>query len=107
MIPMSCADGVYPLGSVHIPADRELQEGIPPQELFSDGMVQGKNSFRRNAYLGPSPPFGTHRYFFRIYALDKKLEADPRLTKKRLLKAIEGHVLAQAELIGTYARKRG
>ena len=92
----------------NIPADkRELQEGIPPQELFSDGMVQGKNSFRRNAYLGPTPPFGTHRYYFRIYALDKKLEADPRLTKKRLLKAIEGHVLAQAELIGTYARKRG
>jgi len=91
----------------NIPADkRELLEGIPPQEVSADGMVQGKNSFRRNAYLGPSPPFGTHRYFFQIYALDQEVETDPRMTRKRLLKAIEGHVLAQAELMGTYSRRQ-
>jgi Raf kinase inhibitor-like YbhB/YbcL family protein len=91
----------------NIPPDRrELEEGIPAQQLFADGMVQGKNSFRRNAYLGPSPPFGTHRYYFRIYALDQKLEPDPRMTKKRLLREMEGHVLAQAELMGIYGRKR-
>lgn len=89
----------------NIPSDkRELAEGIPQQELFADGTVQGKNFFRRNAYMGPNPPFGTHRYIFCLYALDTKIEADPRMTRKKLLRAIEGHVLGQAELMGTYSK---
>ncbi|MBP7892649.1 MAG: YbhB/YbcL family Raf kinase inhibitor-like protein [Firmicutes bacterium] len=88
------------------PGKRELKEGVPQQELFPDGTVQGKSFFRRNAYMGPNPPFGTHRYYFRIYALDQKFEVDPRMTRRKLLRTIEGHVLGQAELLGTYTRRR-
>ena len=110
---ITCDDPDVPLPLVfthwvlyNIPPDkRELEAGIPPQALFADGMVQGRNSFWRAAYIGPSPPFGTHRYYFRIYALDQMLEVDTRMTRKRLLKAIEGHVLARAELMGIYTRK--
>jgi Raf kinase inhibitor-like YbhB/YbcL family protein len=56
-------------------------------------------------YGGPCPPGGTHRYFFKLYALDIILELEPDVGKKELLGAMEGHVLAQAELMGTYSRK--
>lgn len=56
--------------------------------------------------MGPNPPFGAHRYCFRIYALDQKFEVDPRMTRRKLLRTIEGHVLDQAELMGTYTRRR-
>ena len=84
---------------------RELQEGNPGQESFADGTIQGKNFFNRNAYMGPSPPFGTHRYYFKIYALDAKIKLDPKMTRKKLLKAIEQHILGQAQLTGLYSKK--
>jgi hypothetical protein len=62
------------------------------------------SDFRKNNYGGPCPPSGTHRYFFKLYALDKILDADSDLTKADLLKAIDGHILAQAQLIGKYKR---
>jgi len=84
---------------------RELQEGIPQQESFSDGTIQGKNFFNRNTYMGPSPPFGTHRYNFKIFALDTKIKSDSKMTRKKLLKAIEQHILGQARLMGLYSKK--
>lgn len=84
---------------------RELQEGIPHQESFSDGTIQGKNFFNRNAYMGPSPPFGTHRYYFKIYALDTTIKLDSKMNRKTLLKAMEKHILEQAQLMGCYSKK--
>lgn len=84
---------------------RELEEGIPRQESFSDGTIQGKNFFNRNTYMGPSPPFGTHRYYFKIYALDAEIELEPKMSRKKLLKATEHHILRQAQLMGLYSKK--
>jgi Raf kinase inhibitor-like YbhB/YbcL family protein len=69
--------------------------------------VQGLNSAGEQAYAGMSPPSGTHRYFFKVYALDTKLELNPKATRKRdIERAMQGHILAQGELIGLYRRKR-
>ncbi|MBN1946927.1 MAG: YbhB/YbcL family Raf kinase inhibitor-like protein [Bradymonadales bacterium] len=85
-----------------------LPEGVPKkEELFEPaGARQGTNDFRRIGYSGPAPPrgHGTHRYFFKLYALDKKLELPVGVRKQRLLDAMSGHILGQAELIGTYSR---
>ncbi len=79
----------------------EIPEGRLPQ-----GGVQGTNSWGRAAYGGPSPPSGTHRYFFKLYALDTALDLSPKANKNMLLRTMEGHVLARAELMGTYTRRR-
>lgn len=79
---------------------RRIEEGRLPA-----GAVQGRNSWGRNAYGGPAPPSGTHRYFFKLYALDCELDLSPGADKAALLAAMEGHVLAQAELMGTYSRR--
>jgi Raf kinase inhibitor-like YbhB/YbcL family protein len=93
-------------------ATRSLPEGIkpvasPPQP---PGALQGKNSWTSGStigYRGPAPPkgHGTHHYHFRLYALDAELPLKPELTKDALLKAIDGHVLATGELVGTYSRR--
>jgi len=68
--------------------------------------MQGLNDFHRLGYGGPCPPSGKpHRYFFKIYALDTVLNLKPGLTKKELLQATNGHVLAEGQLMGTYQRK--
>jgi Raf kinase inhibitor-like YbhB/YbcL family protein len=67
------------------------------------GTLQGKNSWGRQDYGGPCPPSGTHRYFFRLYALDTTLPA-ASLDKTGLLKAIAGHILAQGEMMGTFSK---
>ncbi len=91
----------------NIPAEkRELPEAVPHQEEFENGAIQGRNGMRNNKYMGPCPPWGKHRYIFTIYALDVILGVDPKMNKKRLLKAMEGHILAQAELMGYYSKKR-
>lgn len=68
--------------------------------------TQGMNDFRKRSYGGPCPPSGTHRYFFKIYALDVKLDLSPTSRKGDLEKAIRGHVLAKGELVGLYRRSR-
>jgi hypothetical protein len=68
--------------------------------------TQGTNDFRKLEYGGPCPPSGTHRYFFKLYALDEKLYLEEGCKKKELEKAIEGHILATAELIGLYVREK-
>jgi Raf kinase inhibitor-like YbhB/YbcL family protein len=68
------------------------------------GTREGSNDWRRTGYGGPCPPIGRHRYFFRLYALDVVLPDLQRPDKATLAKAMAGHVLAQAELVGTYQR---
>lgn len=68
-----------------------------------EGAVAGTNDAGERAYMGPNPPIGRHRYFFRVFALDIELR-EPGMTKQDLLAAIKGHVLAHGELIGTYER---
>ena len=72
---------------------------VPPA-----GTQQGTNSWKRTGYGGPCPPFGRHRYFHKLYALDTRLEGLTTPTSAELQKAMGGHILAQAELIGTYAK---
>lgn len=90
----------------NIPASaRELPEGVPPREKLSDGSLQGRNDFGRVGYGGPSPPPGpAHRYFFKLYALDLVLPLAPKATKAEVEKAMAGHLLAEATLMGRYKR---
>jgi Raf kinase inhibitor-like YbhB/YbcL family protein len=89
----------------NLPAEaRSLPEGVPPDAELSDGSRHGQNSWPRLGYGGPCPPSGTHRYFFKLYALDMVLELDAGASKERLSQAMEGHILAEAELMGMYTR---
>lgn len=86
----------------HIPADRtSLAEGDRA------GATEGKTDFGHARYGGPMPPkgHGVHHYHFKVYALDRDVDLGPGATKDELLAAMEGHVLAQGELLGTYERK--
>jgi Raf kinase inhibitor-like YbhB/YbcL family protein len=85
-------------------AARSLSEGISPDPTLADGTVHGTSSFNSLGYGGPCPPGGTHRYFFKLYALDAVLDLEGGATKADLEAAMETHVLAQAELMGTYSR---
>lgn len=78
-----------------------LAEGIHAPQLPA-GTREGTNDFGRTGYGGPCPPVGRHRYFFKLYALDSVLPDLGQPTKARLLAAMKGHVVAQAELVGTY-----
>lgn len=90
----------------NIPAQtRQLPEGVPTDKDLPDGSRQGKNDYGDIGYGGPQPPSGTHRYFFRLYALDTTLDLPAgTTTKDQLLKAMVGHVLARGELMGKYSR---
>jgi len=90
----------------NIPGDaRSLPQGVPASETLKGGAVQGTNDFRSIGYGGPCPPPGKpHRYFFKLYALNTKLDLPPKATKKQVLKSMEGRTLAQAELMGRYGR---
>ncbi len=88
------------------PTLRKLSEGLPATDTVADIGRQGVNDFKRVGYRGPCPPRGpAHRYFFRLYALDAQIALPPRKVKVDLLKAIQGHVLGQAELMGRYQRR--
>jgi Raf kinase inhibitor-like YbhB/YbcL family protein len=88
------------------PADKTmLAEGVPPEKELPDGARQGKNDFGKIGYGGPSPPKGKpHRYFFKLYALDTKLNLPAGATRQQVLDAIKGHVLAEGQLMGLYGR---
>jgi Raf kinase inhibitor-like YbhB/YbcL family protein len=75
-------------------------------EQLPAGTRQGLNDWKRTGYGGPCPPIGRHRYFHKLYALDTVLPDLGNPTKSRLLEAMEGHVLAEAELVGTYQKGR-
>ena len=88
------------------PATTALAEDIAKTQYLPGGAKQGLNDFRRLGYGGPMPqPGKPHRYFFKLYALDTLLSLPPGVTKKELLRAMEGHVLAEGQLLGTYQRK--
>lgn len=86
------------------PSAAGLPEGVSPDKELGDGSRHGKNSWGKLGYGGPCPPRGTHRYFFKLYALDTVLQLPAASNKKTLLKGMQGHVLAQAELMGTFTR---
>ncbi len=71
---------------------------------FPENTKHGKNSWNRNDYGGPCPPDRIHRYFFRLYALDKALSLKDGATKKQIIDAMQGHILGTAELMGKYDR---
>jgi hypothetical protein len=84
---------------------KQLGEGVPKQEQIAGGARQGRNDFRRIGYGGPCPPSGAaHRYFFKLYALDALLNLKAGASKADVEKAMAGHVLGQATLMGTYKR---
>ncbi len=88
----------------NLPAEsRGLPEGIRKEGLPA-GTLEGLNDWQRTGYGGPCPPIGRHRYFHKLYALDTVLDDLGRPTKDQLLKAMENHVLARAETVGTYRK---
>jgi len=108
-----CDDPDAPMGTwVHwvlynVPASTSaLDEGVLSDALLSNGAIHGMTDFRRLGYGGPCPPAGTtHRYFFKIYALDTVLALEPGLSKGDIEKAMDGHILASGELVGIYKRQ--
>lgn len=107
-----CDDPDAPMGTwVHWvlfnlpPETRELTENVPKKSTLDNGAKQGASDFKRPGYGGPCPPPGKpHRYFFKLYALDTALDLKEGATKKDLEKAMQGHILAQGQLMGTYER---
>ena len=89
----------------NIPASaRELPEGVTSKAL-PGGTLEGVNDFHRMSYGGPCPPIGRHRYFFKLYALSKKLPELRNPTKSEVERAMEGAVLGKVELVGTYKKQ--
>jgi Raf kinase inhibitor-like YbhB/YbcL family protein len=87
------------------PDTRRLPEDVPNRQTLSSGAQQGVNGAGGVGYTGPCPPSGTHRYFFKVYALDTRLDLGGGATAERLSDAMEGHVLAEGQLMGTYRRR--
>ncbi len=87
------------------PDSTGLPEGVKSEDLPA-GTKEGVNDWKRTGYGGPCPPIGRHRYFFKLYALDRVLPDLSRPTKAQLENAMKGHVLEQAELVGTYEKAR-
>ncbi len=85
----------------NIPVVSKIGENSVPE-----GAVQGLNDFKKHDYGGPCPPSGTHRYMFKLYALDTTLDLDSNSKKGDVEKAMEGHILAQTKLVGLYSRER-
>ena len=107
-----CDDPDAPMGTwdhwliYNIPADSEvLSEAVPTDESLTDGSKQGLNSWEKKSYGGPCPPPGDpHRYFFKLYALDTMLTLTGDVNKSTLENAMQEHILAEAQLMGTFSR---
>jgi len=90
----------------NIPSDLvKLPEDVRPEKESKNGIRQGMNSWPRIGYGGPCPPGGTHRYYFKLYALDAVLDLAPGATKAQLIQAMTGHILSEAMLMGKYKRQ--
>jgi len=107
-----CDDPDAPAGTwVHwvifnIPPDSTgLPEKVPPDSILPNGARQGISDFRKFGYGGPCPPGGTHRYFFKVYALDIMLDLSGKVKKADVEAAMKGHVLAEGQLMGKYKRQ--
>ena len=110
-IAIICDDPDAPMGTwVHWvlfnlpPGTNTLSEAVPPEAVLENGARHGINDFRKLGYGGPCPPGGTHRYYFKIYALDIVLGLQSGASKADLLKAMEGHVLSEGQIMGRYKR---
>ncbi len=110
-IALICDDPDAPMGTwVHwvvynMPAEvKGLPEGVTATNGLPSGATQGINDFRKYDYGGPCPPSGTHRYYFKIYALDTQLDLKAGASKSELLKAMEGHIMSQGQLMARYKR---
>ena len=106
-----CDDPDAPMGTwIHwvlfnLPANIiEMPENIPPERELENGAKQGMNDFRKIGYGGPCLPGGTHRYYFKIFALDTELNLEAGATKSQLLEAMEGHILGEGQLMARYKR---
>ncbi|MFL5243647.1 MAG: YbhB/YbcL family Raf kinase inhibitor-like protein [Gemmataceae bacterium] len=107
-----CEDPDAPRGTFthwvayNLPAESDhLAEGVPPKKTLPNGAAQGINDFSNVGYGGPSPPPGKpHRYYFKLFALDQLLNLEAGTNKIELLAAMKGHVLGEAQLMGTYGR---
>jgi hypothetical protein len=84
-------------------ASTGLPDAVSKEPKLADGSLQGPSTMGRAGYTPPCPPGGTHRYFFKLYALDIAIDA-PGLGKEQLLEAMQGHIVAQGALMGTYSR---
>ena len=110
-IALICDDPDAPRGTwVHwvlfnLPPDtKEIPESLPTNKKLENGAMHGINDFRKIGYGGPCPPSGTHRYYFKVYALDTEIDLKAGITKRKLLKAMKGHILAEGQLMGKYTR---
>jgi Raf kinase inhibitor-like YbhB/YbcL family protein len=88
----------------NLPADSKgLDEALPKDATLKNGTLQGKNDFKKTGYNGPAPPKGpAHRYYFKLYALDIKLDLAADASRDQVVKAMAGHILARGELMGKY-----
>ncbi len=111
-VALICDDPDAPMGTwVHwvlygVPATQDsLEESLPTKPELPNRARQGVNDSRGTGYGGPCPPPGkTHRYFFKIYALNADIGLKPGATKKQLLDAMKGHIIGEGQLMGTYKR---
>ncbi len=87
------------------PTAKGLPEAVKPEDL-PEGTKEGLNDWKRTGYGGPAPPIGRHRYFHKLYALDIVLKLEGHPTKAAVEAAMKGHILAKAEVMGTYKKKR-
>ena len=89
----------------NLPSDETMvDEWIMEREELDNGAKQGFNDFGTIGYRGPCPPHGTHRYYFKVYALDIEIQSSAKITKADLLKAMEGHILDEGQLMCRYTR---
>jgi len=109
---MTCDDPDAPAGNwIHwviyniSPDIKELKENVPAEKTSENIYKQGLNDFGKIGYGGPCPPGGTHRYIFTLYAVNKVIDVEPSPKKSAVLKAMEGSILAQAQLTGKYSRE--
>ncbi len=89
------------------PQIKKLHRNFPRKAVLPNGIKQGRNSWGKIGYGGPCPPkiTGEHRYFFKLYAIDRKLNLPPGATKEQVLHAIKGHIIEKTTLMGRYKRK--
>lgn len=110
-IALICEDPDAPVGNwVHwvifnIPPSKSgLEENVPKKERLDDGSIQGRNDYGKIGYDGPCPPSGTHRYFFKVFALDTTLSLAPGCSKSQLVREMKNHILDEGEIFGLYRR---
>jgi Raf kinase inhibitor-like YbhB/YbcL family protein len=86
------------------PKKNRLAEHIQKMEYLPDGSIQGKNDFGKTGYDGPCPPYGIHRYYFKLFAIDTVLNLPGNISRETLLRTIRGHIIGEAELMARYGK---